>query len=86
MSLTQLKCCIALLSIAIQCKISVSSAAWIPIALLLRTHIPINHCELHVVERQLPSPPTITVLQRKKGGDGQPVQNAVSVVYTYIQY
>lgn len=53
------------------------------------THIPGNHCEVYVVERQLPSPPTITVLQRKKGGDGQPIQNAVSVyshfrIFKYI--
>lgn len=51
-----------------------------------RTRLPINPCDLYVVVRQLPGPPTITVLQRKKGGDGQPVQNAVSLVFTYIEY
>lgn len=33
-----------------------------------------------------PQSPTFTVLQRKKGGDGQPIQIAVSVVFIYIVY
>ncbi|KAF3839289.1 hypothetical protein F7725_018006 [Dissostichus mawsoni] len=48
------------------------------------THSPRNPCALYVVVRQLPSPPTITVLQRKKGGDGQPIQNAFVPVWPRI--
>lgn len=43
-----------------------------------RTHFPRIPLRADVVERQLPSPPTIAVLRRKKGGDGLPIQNAVS--------